>query len=149
MKKKFLIFLVLLLANCVFADGKMYTKLEKVNPDIPYQRALILHKDNIETLFLQSKYSLPDTIDEKPEEVGWIVPLPEAPDIATMDADEAKYLFRYTLSRITHPTVTKIRTLLWLGFIFVYLFLLIAERSEVQSRHGLVSGRICQVLQCE
>ncbi len=133
MKKNFLLFLILITCSSVLADGKMYWQLEKVNPEIPYQRALILHKDNTETLFLQSKYSLPETADEAPKQIGWVVPLPAVPELATMDADDAHNIFIF-LSLGTQPNLTKIRIFLWLGFLILYLVITITIMFKQQKK---------------
>ena len=121
MKKNFLILLLLTTTTCLFADGKMYWKLETVNPEIPCQRALILHKDNTETLFLQSKYSIPET-DEELTDLGWVVPLPSVPELASMDAYDASDKF-LSLNFYSRPDYTRIRNIA-IAYIVAILLLL-------------------------
>lgn len=81
---------------------------EKVPPGIPYQRALILYKEGIETLILQSKYDI-----SAPEEdsLGWVVPVPAEPEIASIHPLVADGVFS-GLSGRTRPSVTRIRPLI-------------------------------------
>lgn len=96
------------LSGPALADGKMYWR-EKVPPSIPYQRALILFRDGSETLILQSKYELPKAGEQNV--IGWVVPVPAAPELASLPADDASWLF-WKLSLLTEPRVTRIRGIL-------------------------------------
>jgi len=114
--------LTLILVNLyayVMADGKMYWR-ETVPPEIPYQRALILYRDGMETLVLQSKYEIP----EKPESasLGWVVPVPAVPEVASMEAHKARQMFM-SLAIRSRPNVID-RT-----NIFFALFLAITATS--------------------
>ena len=99
-----LILLLLTMSVQVMADGKMYWN-EKVPPKIPYQRALILFKDGTETLVLQSKYEIPKI--ESKASLGWVVPVPAEPQIASLPADTAQGVFM-RLSMNSRPEVTRI-----------------------------------------
>jgi hypothetical protein len=88
----------------VLADGKMYWS-ETVPPKIPYQRALILFKTGTETLVLQSRYEIPKTAEKA--SMGWIVPVPVVPQIASMRASDAQQMF-WTLSMQSSSRVTHI-----------------------------------------
>lgn len=91
------------------ADGKMFWR-EKIPPDIPYQRAFILFKDGTETLVLQSKYEIPEA-DSKTT-LGWVVPVPAAPEVASMPAYDARELF-LELGIRTTPVITSISSILF------------------------------------
>ena len=95
------------------ADGRMYWG-DKVPPTIPYQRSLILFKDGIETLILQSRYQLPES--KSAVSMGWVVPVPAVPEVASLRADSASRMF-HELSNITYPRVTRVSNLI---FIFVF-----------------------------
>jgi hypothetical protein len=95
------------------ADGKMFWR-ENIPPKIPYQRALILFAEGTETLILQSRYEIPGG-DEKTS-LGWVVPVPAVPEIASMPADMASHLFMY-LSMNSRPRVTRIAPTVF-GFLF-------------------------------
>ena len=51
MKRAITILLLLLSARACLADGKFYAP-ERVPPDTPYQRALLIYQDGKETLVL-------------------------------------------------------------------------------------------------
>lgn len=124
-------FLILILGGLcgrVEGDGKFF--VEKVPPNIPYQRAFLLFYEGSETLVLQSKYefSKSDNIDT----LGWVVPVPAVPEIASADADVAWECFFKTsftaqpeLIRISRKVcfIVSILFLVSLGF----LLLLIVE----------------------
>lgn len=82
--------ILLALSSVVLADGKMYWR-ETIPPTIPYQRALILYKDGVQTLILQSKYDIPET--KEMSSLGWVVPVPAVPEVASMNARDAWPLF--------------------------------------------------------
>lgn len=102
------------------ADGKMFWR-ENIPPKIPYQRALILFDDGTETLILQSRYEIPEG-NEKTT-LGWVVPLPAVPEVASMPADMARHMFMY-LSMNSGPRVTRIAPT-----VFGVLFLTVAGLS--------------------
>jgi hypothetical protein len=86
------------------ADGKMFWR-EKIPPNIPYQRALIHFRDGTETLVLQSRYEISEANEQMT--LGWVVPMPAVPEVASMPADEARRLF-WNLSGISQPVVTRV-----------------------------------------
>ncbi len=118
-KASFLIFLLVLLAAGVpaLADGKFYGS-EEIIPQIPYQRALLLFDGEQETLVLQSKYELEDS--STADSLGWVVPVPSVPELASMDADLAASLFAdlYARTRL-QPRVNRSSYLLLLAITFV------------------------------
>ena len=99
----FLIFVLGSLCGRAQGDGKFF--VEKVPPYIPYQRALLLFYEGTETLVLQSKYefSQSDDIDT----LGWVVPVPAIPEIASADADIAWECF-YKTSFAAQPELIRI-----------------------------------------
>lgn len=70
-----LIFLLFLASpQSVYADGKIFPeKAYKTPPAIPSQRAILVYKDGIETLTIES------TLNGKGQKFGWIIPLPSKP----------------------------------------------------------------------
>jgi len=103
---------VVLLAGNAAGDGKMFT--ERVPPDIPYQRALILFDDGVQTLLLQSKYEFSQTEGEST--LGWVVPVPAVPELASMPDLCADKLF-LLLSMNSRPNT------IWAGNIVAVLLL--------------------------
>ena len=91
---------------------------DRMPAKIPYQRAFLIHYNNFETLILQSKYEYPQTVDVN--SVGWVVPVPSVPELASSDADEANFFFLWT-SISTSPNLIRIRMVLVLIFIFLFL----------------------------
>ncbi len=98
---------LLLAAGTALADGK-FCRGGPDSPSVPFQRALIAWDDGQETLVLQSQYSLPDASGRR--ELGWVVPVPSVPDLASMPADEADYFFA-GLAQESRPDVWHYRTL--------------------------------------
>jgi hypothetical protein len=154
----FLVLLVLLAAGVpVLADGMFYGS-EEVVPQIPYQRALLLFDGEQETLVLQSKYELADSATA--DSLGWVVPVPSVPELASMDADLAASLFadlhastspRPRVIRISYvvllaitfvPPIASILTLLacWLSFYVPTM------RFVQRHRKGLIIGAFLALL---
>lgn len=115
MGKRHVVLTLILVNLCahVMADGKMYWR-ETVPPTIPYQRALILYRDGTETLVLQSKYEIP----ENPEtaSLGWVVPVPAVPEVASMDAVNARYLFM-SLGLRSRPQVINVISTIFVSLV--------------------------------
>lgn len=81
--------LIALFAVPALADGKFYVR-ERVPPKIPYQRALLVFDQGKETLLIQTKFQQPPKTKSS---LGWVVPVPCVPELATMRADRAERLF--------------------------------------------------------
>lgn len=123
-----LIFVIGSLCGRVQGDGKFF--VEKVPPNIPYQRAFMLFHKGSEILVLQSKYevSQSDNIDS----LGWVVPVPAVPDIASANADIAYKCF-WIASSHSQPELIRIsRSVCVIATIFFlfsigFLLLLLVE----------------------
>jgi len=107
-----------------WADGKMFWR-EDIPPTIPYQRALILFHDETQTLFLQSKYAIPNAGDT-PSALGWVVPVPSPPEVASMPADQARHLF-LSLSLGSQPHATHLSFILLIGSVCLITLMLLAS----------------------
>jgi hypothetical protein len=118
-KPTFLLLLLMLsaVAAPVLADGKFYTYEEEIPPEIPYQRALLMFARGQETLILQSKYQVAGS---SAGDLGWVVPVPSVPDLASMEARAARAMFD-GLDLISYPKVTRIGSLLLGGLVFLLL----------------------------
>lgn len=119
---------IVLSAGRARADGKFYPR-ETAPPDIPYQRALVLYEEGEETLFLQSQYAL--SAGDRPETLGWVVPVPAAPELASMPAEEGQLPFE-ALSGASHFRVIRIRyvALVLLGLLYVGTAVLRVTRGK-------------------
>ena len=63
-----------LIAGTVLADGKYYPeKAYKVSPAIPSQSAILIYRDGIEKLIIQS------ALEAQGQKFAWIIPLPSKP----------------------------------------------------------------------
>ncbi|NIV70051.1 MAG: DUF2330 domain-containing protein [Phycisphaerae bacterium] len=81
---------LLLNSSVAQGDGKFF-HLEKVPVDVPYQRALLMFEGGEETLVLQSKYKTVGTEDVN--SIAWVVPVPAVPELASMNAQDARIIF--------------------------------------------------------
>jgi hypothetical protein len=116
----------------LLADGKMFWP-EKVPPGIPYQRALILFEGGVETLVLQSQYKVPE--DGGKTSIGWVVPVPAPPDVASLEPGAAYRLF-WDLNWATQPRITSVSALLALVALAVSVVALVAYLAFLPaSRH--------------
>ena len=95
------------------ANGKFYVPDTEV-PGTPFQRALILYYDATQTLLLQSQYQVQQR--EADMSLGWVVPVPEEPALASMPAHSATDIFLHLAWR-TRPRVTYIREIVFLFLI--------------------------------
>ncbi|MBN8456788.1 MAG: DUF2330 domain-containing protein [Verrucomicrobia bacterium] len=99
--------LTLMCASDALADGKMFA--EKVPATIPYQRAIILHTGETQTLVLQSQYQIPGASDTKA--LGWVVPVPATPQITSVPAEQVERTFMHS-DLATTPSVLWIKSTL-------------------------------------
>jgi hypothetical protein len=93
--------IVLILVFCaqsVYGDGKYYPqKAYKVLPKIPSQRAILVFKDRMEKLTIES------ALDGQGQEFGWVVPLPSKPvEFEKMSPGLIKTLSLAIGPKITH-----------------------------------------------
>lgn len=102
--RKTIVFLVLALmvtGSVARGDGKFF-HIEKVPVGVPYQRALLMFEDGKETLVLQSQYKTVGAEDVN--SIAWVVPVPAVPELASMNAKEAKFMF-FWLGLRSRPNV--------------------------------------------
>jgi uncharacterized membrane protein YgdD (TMEM256/DUF423 family) len=86
-------------ADGIFAKERLQKKL----PSIPWQRAIIAHKDGVERLTIQS------AVDADGATLGWIVPVPSSPtEIAKGSAGAVQVLSMYLKPRIIDAWQTAI-----------------------------------------
>jgi hypothetical protein len=97
-----------ILGGTAWGDGKFYVR-EEVPADVPYQRAILLFHEGSETLVLQSKYDLGGSAAAAA--LGWVVPVPEVPEVASTDPGIAGHWF-WIAARRTQPKVFRISSLL-------------------------------------
>jgi len=125
--RRFLSFCVAVFTSSLtLADGKVFS-MERVPPDIPYQRALILFQDGQQTMVLQSRFAASGDADAA---YGWVVPVPAVPELDSADAVVAFNVF-FHLGRVSGPHVHHLGItafLIWLGA-FAVLMVLHAKRK--------------------
>ncbi|MHC4482139.1 MAG: DUF2330 domain-containing protein [Planctomycetota bacterium] len=89
--------LIIFSPRSLYADGKYFPeKAYKIPPAIPSQRAILVYKDGIEKLTIES------ALDGQGQEFGWIIPLPSKP----MEFEKASPGLMKTLSLTTQPKIT-------------------------------------------
>lgn len=137
-------------------DGKFFV-VEKIPPDLPYQRAFLLFNEGSETLILQSKYEFLQS--DAADTLGWIVPVPAVPEIAGADAILASNSFLKASLR-SQPDVKSISGMIFpmalifffgcIGFLFVlfleYPFLEKTDLSKAAWRRRLSKGLISTII---
>jgi hypothetical protein len=85
-----------LLPQNLYGDGKYFPgRAYKVPPDIPSQRAIIIYKDGIEELTIES------ALNGEGQEFGWIIPLPAKP----IKFEEASPGLIKTLALVLQPKI--------------------------------------------
>lgn len=129
-------------------------RLEFVPPDIPYQRAILLFQDNKETLVLQSRYQLEG--GTQTNELGWVVPVPSVPELATIPPEQANHFFRMldvfssphriSLFQWAGPALLILTLVLWILYIFLDILVTFypgAHSAWVVSRKLAKRSLIC------
>ena len=119
----FLVLALIVTGSVVHGDGKFFY-LEKVPVGMPYQRALLMFEDGKETLVLQSKYKTVGAEDVN--SIAWVVPVPAVPELASMDAKDARIIF-LMLGMRSRPNVIPIVRIAITVIIVVLTGLLIAK----------------------
>jgi hypothetical protein len=118
MRGLLLVAAVEILGGTAWGDGKFFVR-EKVPADVPYQRAILLFHEGSETLVLQSKYDIKGSAGVA--SLGWVVPVPAVPEIASADPAVATHCF-WLAARKTQPKVFRVSSL----FVVIPLGLLLA-----------------------
>ncbi len=93
-----IVLILMFYAPSVYGDGKYYPqRAYKVPPKIPSQRAILVFKDGVEKLTVESAF------DGQGQEFGWVVPLPSKPiEFAKMSPGLIKTLSLAIGPKITH-----------------------------------------------
>ncbi len=93
----FVTYLTTLSPGIAYADGKFFPeRAYKVPPAIPSQRAIVVYKNGIEKLIIES------ALDGEGHEFGWIIPLPSKPT----EFEKVSPGFIKTLSLAIQPKIT-------------------------------------------
>lgn len=125
------------LCDSACGDGKMFVMLDRVPAKVPYQRALLLFHEGAETLVLQSKYELPGP--NGIASLGWVVPVPAVPELASLDAQAGSSAF-LLLSFRAGPRVRRVSSYLILAAALTYIGFAAALTLRVV-RHIVSKGR--------
>jgi hypothetical protein len=90
-----------------YADGKFYPeRAYKVAPAIPSQRAIVVYKNGIEKLIIES------ALEGEGREFGWIIPLPSKPtEFEKVSPGLIKTLSLAVQPKITHDLTTTLENL--------------------------------------
>jgi hypothetical protein len=131
----------------VQADGMMYSQLDKPVPAIPYQRAILHHANGVETLVLQTKVGAVSGAS-----LGWVIPVPEVPEVAAGTPSDARRLFR-SLDQQTKqqpaslwPVLAIVAVLSFLGFVVSGIAGLIRRERAVGRHPAWRTARGCSIL---
>jgi len=122
------IIFITLIASTLLADGKVFPpKAIKVSPAIPYQRALIAHKDGVEKLTIET------TFKGSGEQFGWVIPLPNVPtEYQQVSSGLIKTLDLNLQPKIIHKGIMGPSASLALLVTIVFLFYVISRgRSSI------------------
>ena len=140
------IFLVLTLLCCLpslAGDGKMFVTRGAPPPTIPAQRALIVHDAGVQILVLQSGYNISPGEMVDSASLGWVVPVPGVPEVATFEDHWGWQLFRQ-LTLISPPRLLRISLVLLMFWVITCpLSLIMAVVLHVWSQRGGSAGAWC------
>jgi hypothetical protein len=112
----------------------MYSLPDKPLPAIPYQRALLHHANGVETLVLQTKVG-----QVEGGSLGWVVPVPENPEVAAGTPSAARHLFR-SLGAATKPTNISLWPLLLVAALVALVAFVVSDIGDLVKR-GRAAGR--------
>jgi len=103
----FIAYLTTLSPGIAYADGKFFPeRAYKVPPAIPSQRAIVVYKNGIEKLIIES------ALDGQGQEFGWIIPLPSKPtEFEKVSPGLIKTLSLAIQPKITHDLTTTLENL--------------------------------------
>jgi hypothetical protein len=116
--------------NAAQGDGKFFIVPDRVPPDVPYQRAILLFHESRETLILQSKYDA--AASAVSDTLGWVVPVPAVPEVASVEPEIAATCFLQA-SVQTRPRALRISQIFPLVFLaatlsgFAFLLVCLAQ----------------------
>jgi hypothetical protein len=100
---------VALWVSAALADGKVYWG-QRIPPQVPFQRAVILFKDGDETLTIQSRIYAGEGAATNAV-LGWVVPVPAVPALAAMEDDTGWQMF-HRLAWQSGPRVIRLREII-------------------------------------
>ncbi|MCK4999715.1 MAG: DUF2330 domain-containing protein [Anaerohalosphaera sp.] len=130
------VILAVLIAGNVFGDGCFFpvpiVNATKAMPSIPSQRAVVVYRDGVETLVIES------ALKGEGDEFGWVIPLPSRPNefeavssgfIETVSSTVQPEIIHYNLY-IVPVIIFAIMTFIW--------FLVVLSDKEKQSRSDYI-----------
>lgn len=112
----------------VCADGKHFPeKAYKAAPAIPAQRAILVYKDGIEKLTIES------ALDGHGREFGWIIPLPSKPtDFEKTSPGLIKTFSMFVQPKIVHDLTREISTLWRVAVIIIFGCLIVTAKKSLE-----------------
>jgi hypothetical protein len=111
----------------LFADGKKYPDTAyKIVPKIPQQKAVIVFKDGVEKLIIES------SLDGQGKEFAWIIPLPSKPtNFEKVSPGLIKTLSFAIQPKITHDIKSYLNFCIFLTVIFaIWFFIVITNKPD-------------------
>ncbi|MBI4244559.1 MAG: DUF2330 domain-containing protein [Planctomycetes bacterium] len=115
------------------ADGKFFNN-DKIPPNEPYQRAIIVHNNGEELLVIQPK------IETKSKQFGWIVPVPGEARLGFIEPEKMGRLF-WSFGLRSQPTVIYISTIFFFAVVIV-LFLVLVFNTYIYTKYKKRPSRL-------
>ena len=119
----FILFFLVIPTTQTLGNGKLFAKKD-APPEITSMRAILYYMDQTEILLIQPRISIKSAVDQN--NIGWIIPIPGIPEVATTSAELTDRTFRF-FNQNTRPEVRYLSSEAYQHFLaFLILFCFIA-----------------------
>ena len=134
--------LVVLWAAQAGADGVYFPEVVTAKaPEIPVQRALLVHREGQERLVIES------ALKSEGLAFGWVIPLPAAPTEMSPTTTGALDTLRNVIQpRITHDRMRTLPAVAWMSFMCVLAAVMVARKPEKRLTETLAGISLLVVL---